>query len=118
MLPQMQLARVTFGVSLASLVVSRPRVFGDSGAPSLLPRDFEGGKPLHLVGLATATRPRVLPNSDVEADETLGRGAPSGLRSLMPVVMPTQSCARKWSISTLMSRAIFRTSVGAMSRPW
>jgi hypothetical protein len=29
-------------------------------------------------------------NSDVEADEALGRCAPSGLRSLTPVVMPTE----------------------------
>jgi hypothetical protein len=32
---------------------------------------------------------RVAPNSAIEADEALGRFAPSGLRSLMPVVGQT-----------------------------
>jgi hypothetical protein len=30
-------------------------------------------------------------NSDIEADEALSRSAPSGLRSLMPVVIRTSS---------------------------
>jgi hypothetical protein len=34
-------------------------------------------------------RDQTLSNSDIEADEALSRSAPSGLRSLMPVVIPT-----------------------------
>ena len=34
---------------------------------------------------------RARPNSDVEADVALSRGAPSGPRSLTPVVIPTET---------------------------
>ena len=52
----------------------------------------------------------MLPNSDVEADVALSRCAPSGPRSLTPVVMWTANVGRRLSFTMLVGASSRRRS--------